>query len=92
MTAADLSLVVTNTRLRTGNPVRPWATALGIRDGRLAVVGMAAEILKMVDAETQIIDASGQLLALPAGVAVGSYVTVVVAPDGCVKIHAANPR
>ncbi len=92
MTAGDLSLVVTNTRLRTGDTLRPWATALGIRDGKLAVIGMAAEILKMARAETRIIDAGGQLLTLPIGTAVGSGVTVAVAPDGCVTLTVDQPQ
>ncbi|MEO6864481.1 MAG: hypothetical protein ABI229_03420 [Gemmatimonadaceae bacterium] len=87
MTSPNLSIVVTNARIRTGDPRRPWATALGIRDGTLAVVGMAAEILKMVDSETNIIDASGSLLELPHEVGVGSRVTIRFALDGSVTFH-----
>lgn len=86
MTAAGLSLVFTNTRIRTGDPARPWATALGIREGKLAVMGMAAEILKMAGADTEIIDAAGQPIVLPLGTAVGSGVTVTVAPDGRITL------
>jgi predicted amidohydrolase YtcJ len=92
VTGAKLSLVVTNTRVRTGDSHKPWATAVGIRDGKLAVVGMAAEILKMVDPETKIIDARGHLFGLPPGVAVGSRVTVTVAPDGRVTLHSAEAQ
>ena len=56
MTDVWLSEVVTNTRVSTDDPARPWATALGIRDGKLAVVGSAAEILKMVRADTRIVE------------------------------------
>jgi predicted amidohydrolase YtcJ len=87
VTAAELSVIVTNARVSTGNPARPWATAIGIRDGKLAVVGMAAEILKMVDAGTRVIDAAGQLLTLAPGTAVGSRVTLTVAPDGRLMVH-----
>lgn len=87
MTGPGLSVIVTNSRVETGNPARPWATALGIRDGKLAVVGMAAEILKMARADTKVIDAAGQLLTLPAGMIVGSRVTLTVAPDGRLMIH-----
>jgi len=90
VTGPPLSLIVTNTRVGTGNPVRPWATALGIRDGKLAVVGVAAEILKMARAETRIIDAGGQLLTLPAGIVVGSRVTVTVEPDGRPTVHSSQ--
>ncbi len=92
MTAPSLSVVVTNVRILTGDPRRPWATALGIRDGTLAVVGMAAEILKMVHPETNIIDASGSLLELPHGVSVGSRVTITVAVDGSITLHSAGAR
>ncbi len=67
MTGGGLTIIVTNARIPTGEPARPWATALGIRDGKLAVVGSAAEILKMASRDTQIIDAGRQLVDLPAG-------------------------
>jgi len=86
VTTGELSLIVTNTRIRTGDPARPWATALGIRDGKLAVVGSAAEILKMAGIGTRIIDAAGQPLALPAGIEVGRPVTVTIAPDNRVTL------
>lgn len=93
MTGAALSVIVTNARVSTGNPARPWATALGIGDGKLAVVGMAAEILKMARADTRIIDGAGQLLTLPPGAVVGSHVTLTVAPDGNLTVHSSQePR
>jgi len=82
VTGAALSLIVTNARIRTGDPVRPWVTALGLQDGKLAVLGTAAEILKLIRADTTVIDAHGGLLALPPGVTMGSHVVVTVAPDG----------
>jgi N-acyl-D-aspartate/D-glutamate deacylase len=85
-TAADLSLIVANARIPTGDSSRPWATALGIRGGKLAVVGTSAEIFKMARGTTEIIDAGGQQLALPAGVTVGSEMAVAVAPDGRVTL------
>ena len=90
MTVPALSLIVTNVRIPTGNPDRPWATALGIRDGKLAVVGSAAEILKMADTETRVIDAGGKVLTLPSGTVVGSSLTVTVAHDGRPVIHSSQ--
>jgi predicted amidohydrolase YtcJ len=90
VTGAGLSVIVTNARIDTGDPARPWATAFGIRDGKLAVVGMAAEILKMVRADTRVVDAAGQLLTLPPGTAVGSRVTLTVAPDGRLMVHSSE--
>lgn len=86
MTAGELSLIVTNVRVKTGDPGRPWATAVGIRDGKLAVVGNAAEILKMPHAAGSLLDARGQLVTLPTGLVVGSDVTVIIAADGVVAI------
>ena len=90
MTDPGLSVIVTNSRVETGNPARPWASALGIRDGKLAVVGMAAEILKMARADTRVIDGAGQLLTLPAGTVVGSHVTLTVTPDGRLTVHSSK--
>lgn len=87
MTADSLSLIVTNIRLETGNPSRPWATALGFAGGRLAVTGAAAEILKMTRAECRIIDGGGQHVALPPGMTVGSVATVTVSDDGTVTLR-----
>ena len=87
MSLPDLALVVTNARIRTGNPARPWATALGIRDGKLAVVGMAAEILKMVRAETEVVDAGGQQVTLPPGITLGDDVALTVGTDGHVTLR-----
>ena len=86
MNAAPLTLIVTDARIATGDPRRPWATALGLRAGNLAVLGSAAEILKLAASDTTIVPAHGQHLELPRGAAIGSRVTVSVAPDGQVQI------
>ena len=90
MTAEYLSLIVTNTRLKTGDPARPWATALGLRNGKLAVVGSAAEILKMAGTETIVVDARGQLIELSPGMRIGARMTVTTDADGGVSLHAEN--
>jgi predicted amidohydrolase YtcJ len=76
VTPSALSVIVTNARVRTGDAARPWVTALGLRDGKLAVAGSAAEILKMAGSDTTIIDARGQTLTLPPDVTIGSELTV----------------
>ncbi len=86
MTSSDLSEIVTNARIKTGDPARPWATAIGIRDGNLAVVGGTAEILKMASAGCRMIDAGGQLITLPAALGAGSAVTMTVV-EGLVTLH-----
>jgi predicted amidohydrolase YtcJ len=88
VTGAGLSVIVTNARLKTGDPARPWATALGVRDGMLAVVGSAAEILKMAGTDTTIIDARGKLITLPAKVSLGNDVSVVIGADDEVTLRA----
>lgn len=90
MTAVGLSLIVTNARIKTGNPSRPWATALGVSDGKLAVVGLAAEILKMAGTDTNIVDARGKLITLPDGIAIGSDVTVTVDSDDVVTLRSSR--
>ena len=94
MTVEHLSLIVTNARVRTGDPTRPWATALGIRDGKLAVVGSAAEILKMASTDTRLVDARGQLMELSpdirSGTGIGTSVTVTIDTNGSVRLHTGN--
>lgn len=92
MSTGPLTLVVTNARIATGDPQRPWATGLGIRTDTLAVLGSAAEILKLAASDTTIITAHGQQLELPRGAAIGSRVTVSVAPDGQVRILSSRDR
>jgi hypothetical protein len=92
VSSADLSVVVTNARVGTGDPARPWATALGLRNGQLAVVGSAAEILKMAGTHTRIIDAHGQTLDLPVGAIVGSPLAATVAADDRVTLGFAPQR
>ena len=90
MTVDHLTLIVTNARLKTGDPTRPWATALGVRDGKLAVVGSAAEILKMASTDTRLINARGQLMELSPDIRLGTEVTVTIDTDGLVSLHTGN--
>ena len=90
MTAEHLSLIVTNARLKTGDPVRPWATALGVRDGKLAVVGSAAEILKMAGTDTSVLDARGQVIELSPGMRIGTEMIVTTDADRGVTLRTKN--
>ena len=54
-------LAIVNARVWTANPRRPWADGLAVRDGRLLVVGSAAEVRK-VSAGARVIDAGGALV------------------------------
>jgi hypothetical protein len=86
VSGAGLSTIVTNARIRTADPARPWATAFGIQDGKLAVIGSAAEILKMAAPSCQIVDAGGKAVALPQGLTAGEALTVTVL-HGLVTLH-----
>ncbi|MEO7217641.1 MAG: hypothetical protein ABI026_05560 [Gemmatimonadaceae bacterium] len=88
MIALPLSVILTNARIRTGDPSHPWVTALGLKDGKLAVTGSAAELLKMAASDTTIIDANGRVLTLPPGVVVGSALAIDVATGNTVTLRA----
>lgn len=82
---ATPSVIVTNARIATGDPRRPWATALALRGDTLAALASAAEILKMAGARTRVLDAAGRTITLPPGTRVGSRVRVV-AGDRSIRI------
>ena len=90
MTVEHLSLIVTNARLKTGVPARPWATAIGVRGGKLAVVGSAAEILKMASPDTKVVDARGQLIELSPDIHIGNEITVATDSNGGVSLRVGN--
>lgn len=52
---------IVNARVWTGDPTRPWAEAVQIRDGRIAAVGTTAEI-RVAGARGPEIDAAGGLV------------------------------
>ena len=58
MLAADLLLV--NAKIWTGDPGRPSATALAIRNGTIVAVGDDAEVRKSAGEKTAVLDARGR--------------------------------
>jgi hypothetical protein len=86
----QLATIVANVRIQTGDPRRPVATAIGIQDGKVAVIGVAAEILKLARADTRVIDGHGQTLSLPGGAAVGSNISVHIDPTGRITVLTEN--
>ena len=60
--SGPVSLAIVNAHVWTGEPSRPWASAVAVRDGRLAAVGSSAEVQKLVTAATRVIDAHGAML------------------------------
>ncbi|GHG94644.1 amidohydrolase [Streptomyces rubradiris] len=56
--AADL--VVRNAKVHTGDPERPAATALAVRDGRITALGDEATVARHVGPRTRVVDALGR--------------------------------
>lgn len=56
-----VSLVITNARIWTGSPQRPWADAIAVAGDRIAAVGSGAEIAKLAG-DARRIDARGQMV------------------------------
>ncbi|MGW1105975.1 amidohydrolase [Streptomyces sp. NPDC002540] len=56
--AADL--VVRNAKIHTGDPARPHAEALGIRDGVITVIGDDRDVARHIGQETKVVDALGR--------------------------------
>ena len=57
---AEPDLILHNGRILTLDPARPEAGAFAVRDGRIAAVGAAAEILRGRGRATRIVDAGGR--------------------------------
>src|SRR5690348_10866711 len=57
-----ISLAVVNARAWTGDTSRPWADAIAVSGDRIVAVGASAQIRKMADSATRIIDAKGAML------------------------------
>ena len=60
MTTADM--IITNGRIYTVDPARPWAEALACRDGRILAVGSSDDIRSTAGPDTKQFDASGHLI------------------------------
>lgn len=60
--AADL--ILTNGRIWTADPHRPWATAVAIKDSQIIAVGDAAKIQRHRSVRTRVIDLAGRF-AMP---------------------------
>jgi hypothetical protein len=55
-------MVLVNGRIRTGDPRRPIADALAVAGEHLAAVGSSAEVRKLTDASTRVIDLRGAIV------------------------------
>ncbi|VWD42473.1 amidohydrolase [Burkholderia contaminans] len=59
-TLADF--VLTNAKVYTVDPHKPWAQAVAVRDGRIVHVGDTAAVQAYVGADTKVVDAAGRLV------------------------------
>jgi len=57
-----IDLLLTNARVYTVDPARPWAEAVACRDGRIVAVGAAAELDALAGPATRRVDCGGRLL------------------------------
>lgn len=55
-------LAIVNALVFTGDPRRPWADAVLVRDGRVAAIGSSADIRKRTDASVRVVDAKRRML------------------------------
>jgi predicted amidohydrolase YtcJ len=58
--AAIADVVVRNAKIYTGDPRRPQASAVAIKDGKVLVVGDDADILHLIGTKTRVVDALGR--------------------------------
>jgi len=56
------ALVVTNARVYTADPIRPWAEALACTGDRIARVGRAKDVEGLIGRDTETMDAGGRLV------------------------------
>jgi hypothetical protein len=87
------TVILTNATIATGDPSRPWVTALALDEHTLMALGSAAALRKLAGPATRVIDAGGATLALPPGTAVGSLLALVLTDEGQItEIVSAAPQ
>jgi predicted amidohydrolase YtcJ len=57
-----MELVIASSKIYTGDPARPWAEALGIKDGKIAAVGSTAEVRAACSRSAQLLELPGRLV------------------------------
>lgn len=58
----SFDLVFLNGSVFTGDPARPWARALAVRDDRIAAVGTDPDGIGGIDGTTHVVDLAGRML------------------------------
>jgi predicted amidohydrolase YtcJ len=57
-----METVILNSRIYTGEPARPWAEAILVRDGKVAAVGSSAEVRGRCGAGAETLELPGRLV------------------------------
>jgi predicted amidohydrolase YtcJ len=57
-----MDIAILSSKIFTGDPKKPWAQALGIKDGQIAALGSDQEIKALCSARTQILDLPARLV------------------------------
>jgi predicted amidohydrolase YtcJ len=57
-----MALALLSTKVFTGNPVRPWAEAVGIENGRIVAVGSNAEVTAAIAGQVETVTLPGRLV------------------------------
>ncbi|MGE0539526.1 MAG: amidohydrolase [Dehalococcoidia bacterium] len=91
--------LLTNVTIHTIDPTRPRASAVAIKDGRIAAVGESASLLQARERETEVIDLGGRCL-IPGFVDAHNHfgpttlnpVAVDISPDAVADIPALQAR
>ena len=58
----NADLIVTNAAVYTCDPVREWAEAFAVADGKIVAVGSADEIRQLSTADAEVVDAGGRMV------------------------------
>ena len=61
-TGKSVELALINARIYTVDKSNPWAQAVAISNGRFVCVGSDAEVARLVDEHTMVIDLDGQFV------------------------------
>ena len=64
--ASNITRLIVNARVATGDPRRPWADAIALADDVIVHVGASAALRKLVPPGVEIIDAKGATLSATA--------------------------
>jgi predicted amidohydrolase YtcJ len=88
----DADLALTNGRIYTVHPNRPWAEAVAIREGRFVAVGGNNAIERSIGMDTEVVDLEGRF-AMPGLYDMHTHPDLALAPRyaGHLEIGAADP-